>query len=58
MERCQEEHDVEGIISALDSGELRQLCVEISSQGHATMSKVFARGMGYKGRARGIIAER
>ncbi|GLB33994.1 hypothetical protein LshimejAT787_0108780 [Lyophyllum shimeji] len=48
VERSHGEYDEETIQTALERGDLRQLCIEISSVGHWEKSENLARKMGYK----------
>lgn len=53
-DRSKGELDEQAVEKLLDSGELSQFCVHLSSVSHAEVSQNFGREMGYRGRpARG-----
>jgi len=45
-QRNQGRFEKQAVTDALDNGELEQLCIEISSQGHRDVSLAFAQKMG------------
>ena len=45
-QRSQGHFEKQAVTDALDNGELEQLCIEISSQGHRDLSLAFAQTMG------------